>query len=207
MKKYEKIKQDIILNGYNDIKGDKLANLYVSQFLDNEEEKLSDIIDMYINDVKKGVVLPNEFNSLKFADVALVDNDEAEKDIVFESFKNVVNNKFNLMCQMEPLQSVLLQGGAMNYYKDMESYGCNPYFFNKDIFKLFDSSYLCSIHPLGHDFAFIKLNNLIELLKSKGLSEGYLMVEKTSGIGFDLLFDYDVIINLGKNEQNILKRV
>lgn len=39
MKKYEEVKQSLILNGYDDAKVDELSILFVEDFLDSEYEE------------------------------------------------------------------------------------------------------------------------------------------------------------------------
>ena len=111
------------------------------------------------------------------------------------------------MAKREPLQGVLVSGGAMKLHPLFAAYGVNPYFFSKDILASFDDFGLCSVHPTGCEFGFIRLSDLITLLNSKGLEKGFLLVEKNNGMGFDLLIEYDRIMNLGKNDELTLKRV
>lgn len=206
MKKYEKAKNSIILNGYSDTALEELTNGFIEEFLDNEYERISDFLDKYIDTVKRGEILPNEFNALKFA-LVVTDNVEEENYAVSKAFKNVVVNSFNSIARMEPLQTTLISGNAMKYYKDLDVAGSNPYFFNKNMFASFDSSDLCSIHPLGHDFAFIRLSDLMSMLNNKGLGQGFLLVENSLGMSFDLILEYEAIMLLGEDNELKLKRV
>ena len=206
MKKYEKAKNSIILNGYSDTALEELTNGFIEEFLDNEYERISDFLDKYIDTVKRGEILPNEFNALKFA-LVVTDNVEEENYIVSKAFKNVVVNSFNNIARMEPLQTTLISGNAMKYYKVLDVAGSNPYFFNKNMFASFDTCDLCSIHPLGHDFAFIRLSDLISMLNNKGLEQGFLLVENSLGMSFDLILEYEAIMLLGEDNELKLKRV
>lgn len=86
MKKYEKAKNSIILNGYSDTVLEELTNGFIEEFLDNEYERISDFLDKYIDTVKRGEILPNEFNALKFA-LVVTDNVEEENYVVSKAFK------------------------------------------------------------------------------------------------------------------------
>ena len=207
MKKYEEVKQSLILNGYDDAKVDELSILFVEDFLDSEYEKLGEALDNYIAAVRDGQILPNEFGVVKFGEIVSDNEEENSKSIVVSTFRNVITNNFNEMAKREPLQGVLVSGGAMKLHPLFAAYGVNPYFFSKDILASFDDFGLCSVHPTGYEFGFIRLSDLITLLNSKGLEKGFLLVEKNNGMGFDLLIEYDRIMNLGKNDELTLKRV
>ena len=69
MKKYEEVKQSLILNGYDDAKVDELSSLFVEDFLDSEYEKLGEALDKYIAAVRDGQILPNEFGAVKFGEI------------------------------------------------------------------------------------------------------------------------------------------
>ena len=45
MKKYEKAKNSIILNGYSDTALEELTNGFIEEFLDKEYERISDFLD------------------------------------------------------------------------------------------------------------------------------------------------------------------
>ena len=126
---------------------------------------------------------------------------------VINSATSDMQSKFNEMAKREPLQSVLVLGGAMEYHHDFAAYGFNPYVFAKDILVSFDDYGLCSIHPTGYEYGFIKISDLITLLNNKGLEKSFLLVEKNNGVGFDLLIEYDKIMSLGKTDELTLKRV
>lgn len=207
MKKYEEVKQSLILNGYDDAKVDELSSLFVEDFLDSEYEKLGEALDKYIAAVRDGQILPNEFGVVKFGEIVSDNEEENSKSIVVSTFRNVITNKFNEMAKREPLQSVLVLGGTMEYHHDFAAYGFNPYVFAKDILLSFDDYGLCSIHPTGYEYGFIKISDLITLLNNKSLEKSFLLVEKNNGVGFDLLIEYDKIMSLGKSGELTLKRV
>ena len=207
MKKYEEAKQSLILNGYDEAKVNELTSLFVEDYLDSEYEKIGESLEKYIAAVRDGQILPNEFGVVKFAEIVNDNEEENSKSIVVFTFKNVVTSKFNEMAKREPLQGVLVSGGAMEYHPDFAAYGFNPYVFAKDILASFDDFGLCSIHPTGYEYGFIRLSDLVALLNSKGLEKGFLLVEKNNGVGFDLLIEYDRIMNLGKTDKLSLKRV
>lgn len=207
MKKYEEAKKDLVLNGFDEAKVNELTNLFVEDFLDSEYEKLGESLDMYIDEVRDGQILPNEFGVVKFAEIVNDNEEKQSKSIVVSTFRNVITNKFNEMAKREPLQSVLVLGGTMEYHHDFAAYGFNPYVFAKDILVSFDDYGLCSIHPTGYEYGFIKISDLITLLNNKGLEKSFLLVEKNNGVGFDLLIEYDKIMSLGKTDELTLKRV
>ena len=204
MKKYENVKQDLILNGYKNEKLNEFTNLFVEDYLECEYEKLSESLDKYIAAVQDGLVMPNMYNSLKFGEIVSDYEKNGSKSLVTSAFRNAVTNKFNQIVQRQPLLEVLKSGNVMGYQADFEAYGINPYYFSKDVLSSSDMSSLCSVHPFGYDFVFIRLVDLITLLNDKGLEKGFLFVEKNDGMGFELLIDYEAIMYLGSVK---LKRV
>ena len=83
MKKYEEAKKDLVLNGFNEAKVNELTNLFVEDFLDSEYEKLGESLDMYIDEVRDGQILPNEFGVVKFAEIV---NDNEEKESLYKAY-------------------------------------------------------------------------------------------------------------------------
>ena len=67
MKRTEKATRLLIVNGYDEKLAAELPKLFIADFFEKEQDKLSEDIDIFIDRVQRGCLLPNEKGFINFA--------------------------------------------------------------------------------------------------------------------------------------------
>lgn len=181
LKRDEVIKQ-LIQNGYDDSLATQLPKLFIEDFFDKEQEKLSEALDIFIDNVQIADCLPDKNNNVTFGKIERMkekDFDGKSVDGIYYNFRHYIKEEFTNIVRRQPLQNVLLSGGAMKYHPELEEQTIRPVLFEKEIVGIPKKySNLCVVYPYygtTKDGSYIRLGDLFSLLESKGLPYEYIL--------------------------------
>lgn len=217
MLKSEKAISLLIKEGYNDELVTQLPKLFIEDFFEAEQAKLSKGIDILIDMVQSGHVTPDANNNVNFAGIIKMEEYDMDPKCfsgLFYNFKSHITEEFMHVIQMRPLRNILLDAGAMEY-PDEYRYPT----FSKEIVggpeKYQD---LCQVSPRvgSAGSSYIKVNDLYSLLLSKGFSEESISViwgESSFGPRHQgavpnegIYVNYDAIMKIGNPSYGQVKK-
>lgn len=209
------LKRDIIIqqltaNGYDDALAAELPKAFISDFFDKELEKLSEELDIFIDEVHSGRILPDANNNVVFRGILkMEESDMTGKSVsgIFYDFCSKIIEDFNYIVKRQPLQKILLSGGAMVYHPELECISYNPVVFEKDIVgSPAENSDLCCV---GNKY-YVKADDLYTLISSKGFNrEVFSVIFGLYGCGprypkevpeEGIYFNYNAVMALGNND-------
>lgn len=179
MLKRETAIRQLILNGYDDSLATQLPKLFIADFLDKEQEKLSEALDVFIDYVQRGYISPNTDGNVIFGSIQKIgekDMDTNSVDGIFYNFSSHIIEEFNRIVKRQPLQNILLEGGAMKIHPELSYASNDPVYFEKEIIGSPEEySDLCVVSSImrgvSFDSSYIKVQDLYSLLLSKGFNE------------------------------------
>lgn len=114
MLKLEKAIQQLIANGYDDNLATQLPKLFIADFFEKEKERLSEALDIFIDQVQREKILPDEGHNVNFGEVIQVEDDNSFYGI-FKEFSLKIHEGFFGIVRRQPLQNILISGHAMEY--------------------------------------------------------------------------------------------
>lgn len=202
MLKREKTIQQLIQNGYDDSLATQLPKLFIEDFFDKEQEKLSEALDIFIDRVQTADYLPysNDANVTFGGIEKMRENDFDRKSVdgIFYNFRYRIREEFTHIVRRQPLQNVLLSGGAMKYHPELADITVRPVLFEKEIVgNPEEYSDLCLVHPYGgisKGSSYIRIRDLYALLQSKGFNEEAISIILENE---KICFKYDDVMELG----------
>ena len=197
----EKVKLYLIKGGFDKDVVLSLPRIFMQEYLEKDYDKLSELLDVFIDGVYKSTKYENKLAS--FGNISCVHNKDAElnNENVYQSFKNKIIELFQTYINRQPLKSILSIGGD---YKNVND---NNLFFNEcivddpnqygDLVCL--KPYFNVLDKKGDETYFIRINDLSNLLLSKGINledVNIVMTSKNNGLYIDPL----AIKSLGAEE-------
>lgn len=178
MLKRETAIRQLILNGYDDSLATQLPKLFIADFLDKEQEKLSEALDVFIDYVQRGYISPNTDDNVIFGSIQKMgeeDMDTNSVDGIFYNFRSHIIEEFTRIVKRQPLQDILLEGGAMKFHPELAYASNDPVYFEKEIVgspeEYSDLCVVSPMHGVSSDSSYIKAQDLHSLLLSKGFNE------------------------------------
>lgn len=205
-----KVKLYLIKGGFDKDVVLSLPKIFIQEYLEKDYDKLSELLDIFIDGVYKSTKYENK--EANFGNISCMHDKDTElnNEGLYNSFKNIIIEEFQTFINRQPLNSIISVGGDYKNTKD------NNLFFNQRIvenpeqysdliclkphFNIFDKS--------NNSIYFIKINDLSNLLLSKGLNIediSMIMTEDKNG----LYIASNAIKNLGaisKSEQQYFKK-
>ncbi len=172
MSNLAKIKLYLIKSGFDKDVVLTLPKIFVQEYLEKDYDKLSELLDVFIDYVYKSPKYLNQ--QAKFGNISCVHNKDAElnHESVYNSFKNKIIESFHTFITRQPLNSILSIGGNPKNAND------NNLFFNECI--VVDPNqygdlvclqpYFNVLDKKGNEIYFIRINDLSNLLLSKGIN-------------------------------------
>ena len=172
MSNLAKIKLYLIKNGFDRDVVLSLPRVFVREYLEKDYDKLSDLLDVFIDGVYKSTKYENKEAS--FGNISCVHTKDGElnNDSAYNSFKNKIIELFQTFITRQPLNSILSIDG--NPKK-----ACNNNLFFNDCIVADPNQYgdLVCLKPYfdvldkkGNEIYFIRINDLSNLLLSKGIN-------------------------------------
>ena len=172
MSNLAKVKLYLIKSGFDKDVVLSLPRIFMQEYLEKDYDKLSELLDVFIDGVYKSTKYENKQAS--FGNISCVYNKDAElnNESVYQNFKNKIIELFQTYINRQPLNSILSIGGN---YKNAND---NNLFFNESIVD--DPSqygdlvclkpYFNVLDHKGAETYFIRINDLSNLLLSKGIN-------------------------------------
>ena len=220
MSRTEKAVWLLIREGYDDELATQLPKLFIEDCFDKDKENLSEAIDVFIDRVQSGQIIPDADNNVAFGGIIGMDDEDMNPKSfsgLFYNFRSHIAEAFYNIVDRKPLKNILLDGGAMELFKWC---GQTVSGFKKEIFgKPQNYEDLCEVRPYGsckEEKSYIRKNDLYDLLLSKGLSpESISIVMGKYGMGpryprfilnEGIYLNYDAVMKIGnpKYRQMIL---
>ena len=210
MKNIEKIKLYLIKSGFDRDVVLSLPKVFIQEYLEKEYDKLSDLLDVFIDYVYKSKKYLNK--DANFGNISYIYNKDMElnNEEIYNNFKNKIIDSFQAFINRQPLNSILSVGGDYKNSNDRnlsfnECIVDDPNQYGdlvclKPYFDVLDKS--------GHKTYFIRINDLSNLLLSKGINLKDVNIIMTSTKN-GLYIDSNAIKNLGiisKQEQPYFKK-
>ncbi len=178
MLKRETAIRQLILNGYDDSLATQLPKLFIADFLDKEQEKLSEALDIFIDYVQRGYISPDTDDNIIFGSIQKMgeeDMDTNSVDGIFYNFRSHITEEFTRIVKRQPLQDILLEGGAMKFHPELAYASNDPVYFEKEIVgspeEYSDLCVVSPMHGVSSNSSYIKAQDLYSLLLSKGFNE------------------------------------
>lgn len=160
--------RQLILNGYDDSLAIQLPKLFIADFLDKEQEKLSEALDVFIDYVQRGYISPNIDGNVFFGSIQKMgeeDMDTNSVDGIFYNFSYHIIEEFTRIVKRQPLQDILLEGGAMKIHPELAYASKNPVYFEKEIVgspeEYSDLCVVSPMHGVSSNSSYIKLKTYI----------------------------------------------
>ena len=209
MSNLEKVKLYLIKGGFDKDVVLSLPRLFMQEYLEKDYDKLSELLDVFIDGVYKSTKYENKQAS--FGNISCVHNKDAElnNENVYQSFKNKIIELFQTYISRQPLNSILSIGG------DYKNANDNNLFFNECIVD--DSNqygdlvclkpYFNVLDKKGDETYFIRINDLSNLLLSKGINledVNIVLMSKNNGLYINPLAIKS--LGAGELEQTNLKK-
>lgn len=173
MTRTEKVTRLLTKNGYDDKFATELPKLFIADFFEKEQEKLSEAIDVFIDCVQNGSIMPNENGFVNFARIIKMEKQDFEDscDGLFYNFDSQLKEEFFNRIRRLLLKNILQNGGALSNEK-----GCLRY--SKPIVETSkEYADLCEVRPYNNiNGIYIRANDLCSLLKEKGFSEDMISI-------------------------------
>ena len=154
MSNLAKVKLYLIKSGFDKDVVLSLPRIFMQEYLEKDYDKLSELLDVFIDGVYKSTKYENKQAS--FGNISCVYNKDAElnNESVYQNFKNKIIELFQTYINRQPLNSILSIGDDPSQYGDLVC--LKPYFNVLD-------------HK-GAETYFIRINDLSNLLLSKGIN-------------------------------------
>lgn len=211
MLKSEMAIRQLILKGYDDNLATQLPKLFIDEFFDKEQEKLIEDLDIFIDGVQRGNILPGKNGNICFCKILKMEKRDMDKNSVvgiFYNFRCHIDEEFTRIVKRQPLQNILLEGGAMKFHPELEYAIKDPVYFEKEIVgNPEEYSDLCVVTPMSGRSSYIRLGDLYSLLRDSGFNnDSIAIVFGEYGFGpryprtvpnAGIYLKYDTIINLG----------
>ncbi len=218
MLKREKNIQLLIANGYDDSLVSELPKLFIDDYFEKGKEMISEALDIFIDSVQRGDIIPDENNNVAFASIEKMDeNDYNPKasDGIFYSFKFHITEEFMHIIGRRPLRNILVNNGVLEYDSGYRK-------FHKEIVGSPKEYYdLCEIATRYYNTnnwlrTYIKSTDLLTILSSKGFSEESIaIIYGEYGFGprypkvipnDGVYINYDAIMSLGNSQDCVLTK-
>ncbi len=205
MLKRETAIRKLIIDGYDDELATQLPKLFIIDFFEKSQDEISEYLDTFIDRVQRGYTKPCKDDKIFFGLIQKM----GEKDMyinytggVFYNFRSQIKEEFTRVVRRQPLQDILLEGGAMKLHPEYASFSNNPVYFEKEIVEDPEEYRdLCLVSTAnGETFSinYIMFSDLLSLIKSKGLSEDSISVKLDGEVNGSIYLKYDDVINLGR---------
>ena len=172
MSNLAKIKLYLIKNGFDKDVVFSLPKIFIQEYLEKDYDKLSELLDVFIDGVYKSTKYENKYAS--FGNISCVHNKDAElnNESVYQSFKNKIIELFQTYINRQPLSSILSIGG------DYKNANDNNLFFNESIVDdpnqygdlVCLKPYFNVLDKKGDETYYIRINDLSNLLLNKGIN-------------------------------------
>lgn len=213
--------RQLILNGYDDSLATQLPKLFIADFFDKEQEKLSEALDVFIDYVQRGYIQPDTDGNVIFGGIQKMGEEDIDRKAVsgiFYNFRSHMIEEFNHIVKRQPLQNILLEGGAMKFHPELADASYDPVYFEKEIVDSPEEySDLCVVSPMhgvSYYSSYIKVQDLYSLLLSKGFNGETIAIifgeygmepkEFTSNNGIYLRHEDVVNLGVGKSKNHTL---
>ncbi len=192
---FEKAKLYLIKCGFDNTVALELPNLFIEDYLSKEQEVLSILFDVFIDYIYKA---NNQKQLANFGNVTCINFQDMTDNYVgmYDSFKQEIIEQFKKYIMRQPLFDILSEGGMITNDKD------NLFLGQKIVESSEHYSDLLCLKPLFNIFDeksqksyFIRINDLKNLLLSKGLSMEDISITMNEG----LYINREAILNLGAN--------
>lgn len=174
MTRTDKVTRLLIANGYDDKLATELPKLFIADFFEKEQEKLSEAIDVFIDCVQNGSIIPNENGFVNFAGIIKMEKEDFEDSCngLFYNFNSHLKEGFFYRIRRLPLKTILQNGGAFSNEDGYLRY------FKPIVGTSQEYADLCEVRPYtgNIDGAYIRANDLCTLLKEKGFSEDMISI-------------------------------
>lgn len=205
MLKREAAISQLILKGYDDNLATQLPKLFIDDFFEREQEKLSEALDIFIDKVQRGYIMSDGNNSVLFGRILKMEKRDMDKkpNGIFYEFRSHINEEFTSIVKRQPLLKILLEGGAMKFHPEFES----VYFDKEIVGNPEEYSDLCVVSLMSDISAYIKIGDLYSLLQNRGFNiDSIAIVFGEYGFGprypqtvpnAGIYLKYDDVINLG----------
>ncbi len=215
MTRTDKATRLLIANGYDDKLATELPKLFIANFFEKEQEKLSEAIDVFIDCVQNGSIIPNENGFVNFAGIIKMEKQDFEDscDGLFYNFDSHLTEEFFYRIRRLPLRNILQNGGAFSNEDGYLRYS-KPIVGSSQ-----EYADLCEVRPYNSNIngVYIRANDLCTLLKEKGFSEDMISIIwgeygfgpryprtiKNEGI----YINYNSIMNLGNIDEQKQKTI
>lgn len=167
-----KVKLYLIKGGFDKDVVLSLPRIFMQEYLEKDYDKLNELLDVFIDGVYKSTKYENK--EANFGNISCVHNKDAELNnkSVYQSFKDKIIESFQTYINRQPLSSILSVGG------DYKNPNDNNLFFNEcivdepnqygDLVCL--KPYFNVLDKSGKEIYFIRINDLSNLLLSKGIN-------------------------------------
>lgn len=173
MTRTEKATRLLIANGYDDALATELPKLFIADFFEKEQEKLSEAIDVFIDGVQNGSIMPNENGFVNFAGIIKMEEQDFEDSCngLFYNFASHLEREFYLRIGRLPLK-ILQSGGAFSNEDGYFGY------FKPIVGTSEEYADLCEVRPYNSNIngVYIRANNLYTLFKEKGFSDDMISI-------------------------------
>ena len=169
MSNLAKIKLYLIKNGFDKDVVFSLPKIFIQEYLEKDYDKLSELLDVFIDYVYKSTKYENKAN---FGNISCMHDRELNNEGLYNSFKNIIIEEFQTFINRQPLNSIISVGG------DYKNANDNNLFFNEcivdDLNQYGDlvclKPYFDVLDKSGNKSYFIRINDLSNLLLSKGIN-------------------------------------
>lgn len=216
MLKRDKIIQSLIANGYNEELVNELPKAFIEDYFEKDKETLSEALDIFIDIVQSGDVSPNEFGCVYFGSITKMSGRDFKPDDykgLFYNFKSHIKEEYLTIVKRRPLRNILVNAGILELDEDYCKYNEEIIGSKEnwhDLCKITCTFYCPKEHEYRYNTIYIRLNDLLKLLATKGISNDnkrfqivvgnnhpeYLIEENNS----DLFINYDAIMSLGNTQ-------
>lgn len=170
----DKVARILIANGYDNELASELPKLFIADFFEKEKEKLSKSIDVFINCVQSGSIVPNKNGFVNFAGIIKMEKQDFEDscDGLFYNFDSHLTEAFFNRIRRLPLKTILQEGGAFSNEAGYLRY------FKPIVGTPQEYVDLCEVRPYRGDMhsVYIRVNDLCKLLKEKGFNEDMISI-------------------------------
>ena len=209
MYKLAKVKLYLINCGFDKDVVLSLPKIFIQEYLEKDYDKLSELLDVFIDGVYKSTKYENK--EANFGNISCMHdkNTELNNEGLYNSFKNKIIEEFQTFINRQPLNSIISVGG------DYKNANDNNLFFNEcivdnpnqygDLVCL--KPYFDVLDKNGNKLYFIRINDLSNLLLSKGINlqdVNIIMTKENNGLYIDSLAIKS--LGAGEVEQTNLKK-
>lgn len=209
MKNMEKASRLLVANGYDEELATQLPKLFISDYFNNQEEKISEALDLFIDHVQSGRITSDQNHNVRFASIIKMEESDMNPkavDGLFYNFKSHLREEFFHKVKRLPLRRILENGGA---FSNDDGY---LHYFVPVVEDPQEYSDLCEVilYVGNVERVYIKMGDLYSLLKNKGFDEemissgweeyGFGPSDSISIPNEGIYIKYDAVMNLGDFE-------